>query len=209
MSVLAYSPEVVFAGEAARISVRGAVLRARILPGGRAMERQVPRMLLQPGCNHSLFSTGCGLDPDQWEFSGTIQFAGAPGWPHEFVIEGLAREGGGGLPTFFPDWFAGGWVRFGSGSASRSVPIVRSSGVSGGVVTLTLTRDPAPFPADGDPVRFWPGCDGRRQTCQAYHATNNPAGKFNNYLNFGGHPFRPVANPSLVRVSSELSGGKK
>ena len=51
--------------------------------------------------------------------------------------------------------------------------------------------------------------DGRFETCQAWHATNNPSGKFGNRLNFGGHPFVPVANPSLVKVSEAVGGGKK
>ena len=88
----------------------------------------------------------------------------------------------------------------GVGGASRSVPIVRSSAVSGGAVTVTLSRDPSPFPEVGLAVALWPGCDGIASTCQA---------KFGNWLNFGGHPYRPVANPSLVKVSGALTGGKK
>lgn len=208
MSLLAYSPTLVFAGEADKVSVRGQVLRAKCLPGGRAMERSVPRMILQEGCNHALFSVGCGLAAADWQFDAVVSDPGTAGWPFEFALSGLTRTIGA-APTFFADWFAGGWIRFGSGGASRSVPIVRSSVVSGGAVTLTLSRDPAPFPTVGQVVALWPGCDGRMVSCKAYHATTNPEGRFNNFLNFGGHPFRPVANPSLVKLSNTLAGGKK
>lgn len=200
MSLLAYSPEVVFSGEVDQVSVRGLVARARCLPGGRAMERLLPRMRLQPGCNHVLFSVGCGLAVEDWQFNAVVTDAGAPAWPFEFVLGGLTRANGSGLPAFTPDWFAGGWIRFGIGGAARSVPVVRSSAVSGGSVTLTLTRDPAPFPVAGLAVSVWPGCDGMAGTCQE---------KFSNWLNFGGHPFRPIANPSLVKLSSAVVGGKK
>jgi hypothetical protein len=157
-------------------------------------------MRLQPGCNHVLFSPGCSLDATDWQFNAVVAAAGAPGWPFEFALSGLVRADGGTLPTFAPDWFAGGWIRIGLGGASRSVPIVRSSSVSGGSVTVTLSRDPSPFPEVGIAVSLWPGCDGIASTCQE---------KFANWQNFGGHPHRPIANPSLVRVSSSVAGGKK
>ena len=164
------------------------------------MERLLPRMRLQPGCNHVLFSLGCSLSADDWQFNAVVADPGSPGWPFEFNLSGLTRANGGSLPAFTLDWFAGGWIRFGVGGAARSVPVVRSGAVSGGSVTLTLTRDPAPFPTVGMPVAVWPGCDGFATSCQA---------KFANWLNFGGHPFRPIANPSLVKLSSTLAGGKK
>ncbi|MFM7100347.1 MAG: phage BR0599 family protein, partial [Verrucomicrobiota bacterium] len=185
MSLFAYSPETVFAGEVARVSVRGSVVRARCLPGGSGMDQLVPRMRLQPGCNHSLFSPGCGLSAEDWLFTSTVQDPGSPGWPFVFVLENLAWASGGPLPTFFPEWFAGGLARFGSGSASRTVPIVRSGPIAAGVVALTLSRDPSPFPVIGQSVSLWPGCDGRAESCRTYHATTNPEGKFGNWLNFG------------------------
>jgi hypothetical protein len=33
--------------------------------------------------------------------------------------------------------------------------------------------------------------------------------KFANFPNFGGHPFMPATNPSLVKVSQNIGGGKK
>lgn len=66
------------------------------------------------------------------------------------------------------------------------------------------------FPEAGDAAVLYPGCDGRWETCGSHHATTNPDGRFDNRLNFGGHPFMPgAANPSLVKVSESVGGGKK
>lgn len=67
-------------------------------------------------------------------------------------------------------------------------------------IVVTLSRDPSPYPANNDAVTLYPGCDGSRETCIS---------KFNNYLNFGGHPFMPTSNPSMFRVSKNIGGGKK
>jgi hypothetical protein len=69
-----------------------------------------------------------------------------------------------------------------------------------GVVTVTLDRDPDPWPEIGDGVVLYPGCDLSPATCKA---------KFDNYVNFIGHPFMPIANPSAVIASKPAGGGKK
>lgn len=163
------------------------------------MDRLLPRMILQPGCNHSLFGVGCGLNQSDWEFDGQVASVDG-GWPYAVTIGDIERSNGGSLPDIGVGWFGGGWIRFGSGSASRSVPIVSSTAESGGSITVTLSRPPFPAPDLGEEVSLLPGCDGVAGTCQT---------KFANWLNFGGHPLRPIANPSLVRVSGPLAGGKK
>lgn len=202
------SDEVLFVGEVVQVAVKGRVLRGRCLAGGSLFDRSVPRFRLQTGCNHTLFDVGCGLSKAAWKFMAKVGDPGDPGYPFEFELTGLARASGP-APTFFEHWFAGGWIEFGSAATWCRRPILRSSAVSGGVVTVTLSRDLDPFPETGDDVVLYPGCDGRDVTCKAHHATNNPEGKFDNWLNFGGHPFVPVANPSLVKVSESVGGGKK
>ena len=202
------SNEVAFRGEIVRASVRGRIITARCAAGGSLFDRQVPRFRIQTGCNHTLFDVGCGLSKAEWKFVAKVGDPGAPGYPFEFELTDVARVSGP-APTFFEHWFAGGWIEFGTGASWCRRPILRSSGVSGGTVTVTLSRDPDPFPATGDDVVLYPGCDGRDVTCKAHHAATNPQGKFDNWLNFGGHPFVPVANPSLVKVSESVGGGKK
>ena len=208
MSALVSSARVLYRGEAVTASVRGRVIKVRCQAGGSIFGRQVPRFRVQTGCNHTLFDVGCGLAKGDWKFTATVANPGTPGFPFEFGLEGLARVTGP-APAFFVHWFAGGWIEFGSGATWCRRPILRSTTIAGGALTVTLSRDPVEFPEAGDPVVLYPGCDGRFETCQAWHATNNPSGKFGNRLNFGGHPFVPVANPSLVKVSEAVGGGKK
>lgn len=200
--------DVAFVGEVTRVGVRGRILTARCQAGGTVFDRQVPRFRLQTGCNHTLFDVGCGLPKSSWRFTAIVAYPGTPGFPFEFALSGLQRVSGP-TPAFFEHWFAGGWIDFGSGPTWCRRPILRSSTVTAGAITVTLSRDPTPFPGIGDPVVLHPGCDGRFETCGVYHVTDNPEGKFDNRLNFGGHPFVPVANPSLVKVSEAVSGGKK
>jgi hypothetical protein len=52
----------------------------------------------------------------------------------------------------------------------------------------------------GDVVSLYPGYDG-----QAATATN----KFANYGNFGGFPFIPAGNPTVMRIVQPAGTGKK
>jgi hypothetical protein len=207
-TVTVLSNAIVFVGEISRATVRGRIITARCRTGGAVFDRQVPRFRMQTGCNHVLFDTGCGLVRTAWRFTATIADAGDPGFPFEFELEDLQRVSGP-TPAYFEHWFAGGWAEFGSGATWCRRPILRSSTVTGGALTITLARDPLAFPEVGEEVSLFPGCDGRWETCGAHHGDTNPQGKFNNRLNFGGHPYMPIGNPSLVKVSASVGGGKK
>ena len=198
MPARAYSPLLVYTGEAASFNVRGSTCRIKLVPGGRVFERLFPRFLVQHGCNHSLFSTGCGLLESAWAFSATV-LSYVFGYPHTLTIQSLARIAGGAVPSA-AQWFAGGRIEIGTGAATQRFPILQSGAVSGGVLTITLPRNPSPVPSPGAAVKLYPGCDGGFSTCTA---------KFSNTVNFGGHPWMPVSNPSLVKLSSAAAGGKK
>ena len=46
--------------------------------------------------------------------------------------------------------------------------------------------------------------------CGGADANLNPAGKFNNYQNFGGQPFTPISNPSMAGLRQlGVQGTKK
>lgn len=190
---------VLFTGDIVAVSVRGSRLTAKAVSAGTVFDRIFPRFRLQPGCNHALFSVGCGLAKSNWQFTGTVNGTPTPGYPFAMPITGLARTVGV-MPTIGAGWFAGGWVEFGTGASTVRRPILTNTAASGGALTLTLSRDPVPFPAANAPVVLYPGCDGSRTTC---------ADKFANFVNFGGHPYLPPSNPSLVKLSQNLGGGKK
>lgn len=190
---------VVFTGDIIGASVKGSRITAKAVSAGTVFDRQFPRFRLQVGCNHALFSPGCGLAASDWKFTGTVTNPGTAGFPFTFDVGSLARVTGT-MPTITAGWFAGGWAEFGSGAALCRRAILDNTAASGSALTLTLGRDPVPFPIVGASVVLYPGCDGARATC---------SGKFANFSNFGGHPFLPASNPSLVKLSQNLGGGKK
>ena len=202
------NPVVLFTGEVIRPAVRGDRVTFKVSPGGSIWEQNVPGFRLQPACNHTLFSTGCKLLSSDWKFTATLTAVGTPGYPFSFDLGSLARVTGA-TPTYFDHWFALGWIEFGSGSTWQRRQIVDSSTVTAGALTVYLDADPSPFPANGDTVVLYPGCDLKRESCKAYDGSTNPTGKFANYANFGGFPFVPSSNPSLVKLSNSVAGGKK
>jgi hypothetical protein len=198
---------VVFTGEVESVGLKGSRLNGKVSSGGSLFERMVPRFLMQLGCNHGLFRPGCGLAKADWKFTAVVTDPGVAGYPFEFEVGSLARMTGP-TPVYFENWFAGGWMEFGSGTGWCRRAIMLSSEVVDGVVTVTLDRDPEPYPEADDAVVLYPGCDLRAATCKGYDAEANTGGKFDNYLNFGGHPHLPVGNPSLITRRAS-SGGKK
>ena len=142
----------------------------------------------------------------KWKFTAQIQDPGAAGYPFGFVLEDLAGDGTAAAAAITADkvdenYFAGGWIELGTGADWQRRSILLSTTPAAGVLTLTLDRDPRPFPEIGDEVAIFPGCKRRYlEDCKA---------KFGNELNFIGHPFLPYANPSLVQPTTTNGGGKK
>lgn len=199
-SGVATDASVIFTGEVVGASVKGGVITSKAVTGGTMFDRKVPRPLFQLGCNNALFDVGCGLLKANWKFTATVSAVGSAGYPFEFELSSLARVTGS-TPTYSANWFAGGWIELNaSGSSWQRRPILLSTNPVAGVLTVTLDRDPDPFPSVSDSVILYPGCDLTAATC---------AVKFDNYLNFFGHPFMPVGNPSLVKRNQSSGGGKK
>jgi len=184
--------ETVFTGEMEAASLGGVTISITFRPWPVVSSLRLPRCRIQPGCNHAVYRPGCELDPADWEFTATVSAPGAPGYPFTFGLSGLT----GPETVTEANWFAGGWVEFGRDKIS----IRSSTAPSGGSMTVTLARDPREFPATGAVLKLFPGCDGRWETCGP---------KFDNALNFGGHPHIPTSNPSLVKLSPAVNGGKK
>ena len=188
-----------WSGEISAAAIKGKRLSAKASSLGSVFDRKAPRFYLQPGCNHALFSTGCGIAAATWAHTALLTAVGSAGYPYTFTIGSLNRAGGTTLSA--TDAFAGGWVEIGTGATLSRRAILASSSVAGGTCVLTLSGDPTPFPTNGTAIVIYPGCDGRKETCAA---------TFGNFLNFGGHPFVPTGNPSLFKLSSDAgSGGKK
>lgn len=186
---------IVFSGEVESATKSGITVTLRCKPWPGISEVRIGRFKIQPTCNHVLYSVGCALPRDDWQFNAVMASPGGKGWPYVFGLSGLVRSSGG-APAYSANWFAGGWIEVGS----DKIPVRASTVPAAGSMSITLARDPRPFPSSGDSVRLFPGCDGRWDTCRS---------KFANGLNFGGHPHVPISNPSLVKLSTAANGGKK
>jgi hypothetical protein len=189
----------VFIGEVCGASVKGSRVTGKALPGGTIFDRQAPRMLFQLMCNYALFSPGCTLLPANYKFTAQDINPGAPGYPFQHTLGSLTALGV--TPAYYTaNWFAGGWVEFGAVPNWCRRAILLSGMPAAGVLTITLDRNPIPFPVAGAAVVLYPGCDGVNTTCQS---------KFDNWLNFGGHPLMPFANPAICKPAMPGGGGKK
>lgn len=190
-----------WSGEVNRVSFDGPFVRAACVGPYSVFDRKLPRVLLQPGCNHTVYDARCGLAAADWTFSAAVH---ATVTSRTVVLKTWSRTLGLPVGWGFAGYFALGYLSRGH---DRWL-VLSSSAVSGGLVTLTLDRV-ATWTAD-EAVTVVPGCDGRRESCMAYHAADNPEGKFGNYARFLGFPFVPPKNPSFTIPKSSGSGyGKK
>jgi len=197
--------ECIFNGVIESESVQGETVQIKAVSGLAIWDRAIPRMRLQLGCNHALFDGICRLNPSLWVWTGKVS-SYQTSWPYKLVLTDFHRQQGQ-EPTFWEDWFAGGWIEIAT-DIPEVVSIAKSSVPNNGSIELQPSRPLTQQPAQGVSVNVWPGCDGRAETCKAYSA-ENPEGKFDNYDNFGGFPMIPVANPGLVQAGNMAVGGGK
>jgi uncharacterized phage protein (TIGR02218 family) len=159
-------------GEVSAISVSGRIAKFRvpsILAG--KMQASVPGTFYQSQCNHCLYSSRCGISAEAYKLETTI--LNILGNGSSLV---LASSGGAAQ-----NWFkAGEIIRVSDGERRM---IVYQSGAS---INLNY-----PFPniEIGDAVEVYAGCD---------HTVADCRDKFNNIINFGGHPFIPSSNVFVV-----------
>lgn len=223
MSRIGSNATVLFTGECTKPRVRGSKLLSTLVPGGVAFDQQLPRFLLGPSCNHLiganpdgtfLMSHGCGLLKADWQFTALVTTPISSAHPFTLELDTLAGDGVDAIAALaggqvFAQWFAGAILELGSGATVQRRRVLTSTAPSSGAITLTLDRWFTTAPANNDPVVLYPQCDGRRVTCQAWHTTTNPEGKFDNDDAFGGHPLIPHGNPSALDIGDLSAGGGK
>jgi hypothetical protein len=192
--------QALFVGEIESASPDGPFIKAVARSLASIHERRIPRRLIQPSCNSSLFEPApwCGVDREDWHWIGTV--ASYNSSTLELALSGVAKSFGV-PPIEVIHFFAGGYleISFVTGKVYRA--IADSTAETGGTIVLVLGSPLITAPAAGLAVDFFPGCDGSYATCRD---------KFGNSARFVGFPWMPVGNPSLVKVSKNVSaGGKK
>lgn len=178
----------VFVGEVVSVETDGPFLTARVSAFGNLFERRLPRWLIQPTCNWAVYDTACGLDRIAWKRTAEVLDAFTPN-SHRLLVRAL----GAGASAIPAHAFAGGWLEYEiEEGPTGSRTILDSTAANGsGDLELSLASDLHPWPEVGQEITIFPGCDGRRETCQTVFA---------NYVRFGGFPFMPVGNPSMVKM---------
>lgn len=186
-----------FIGEVSRVSLDGPYVTARATQVGNLFERKLPRVLLQPTCNYALFDVPCGLSAEAWRYTGEVHA----------VLDNPARVQVSNLVLASANvtvppahWFSGGWIELGSGADFESRFIADNTAYppgGGGWLELELTLPLGRVPAVGEVVALWPGCDGKLGTCTA---------KFANAASFGGFPWMPTGNPSMLKMPANRTG---
>lgn len=187
------SKRVIFLGKVTTVDFDGPFIRAKAKSVGTLFDRKVPAMMVQKTCNWALFSSPCGLAKAAWKKSGTMDVASG-----ESVITCIFGEA---LPA---GWLRGGWIEITTASRVIRMTIINNTATTdlgGGSFQCDLALGQPVTAAQDAAVAAFPGCDGHHTTCQD---------KFSNYSNFGGFPFIPANNPTMLKVSKNATqGGKK
>jgi uncharacterized phage protein (TIGR02218 family) len=160
-----------FEGRIADVKPRSTELKITVKSDLELLDIQMPRNLYQPGCLHTLYQGGCGLNKATFAVNSTVN-----GGSSVTKINCGLEQGAG--------YFALGTIRFNSGPNAGVIRSVKE--YEQGVVTLSA---PLVVPCGvGDTFSAYPGCDKTKATCQA---------KFNNVIHFRGHPYVPAPETIL------------
>lgn len=158
-----------FKGDVTEIKTDGKYI-AEVTLAEDILPTQVPELFIQPACNHSLFSAGCGLDSSLWK--------------EEIVISSLFSTislASADLVSFAANYFERGTAIYGNEvryiTASSTLAIEINLPFESNVVSKTVT--------------IYPGCNKIAATCVA---------KFNNFNKFLGFVKVPKKNPIFSSI---------
>lgn len=164
-----------FYGRVADINIGRSKITITIKSDLDLLNIQMPRVLFQPPCSHSLYDGGCTLIKAAFTVSGAV--AGTGQTTRAFQTTLSAADG----------YFGLGVIAFTSGANDGLSRTVRTFLNADGATTITLAL-PNP-PAVGDTFTIYPGCDKTFPTC---------AGKFSNGQNFRGFPYVPPPETAFL-----------
>ena len=139
--------------------------------GMQYLTMQLPPVIMQPNCVHTLFDGGCTLTKANFTESNTVQ----GGSTVNKVISLSAKADG---------YYDNGQILFTSGPNNGLLKAVKQY-----FAKDFYFNSPLPFaPNAGDTFTAYPGDDKTQATC---------TGKFNNLANFGGFPYVPTPETAI------------
>lgn len=139
--------------------------------GTQYLTMQLPPVIMQPNCVHTLFDAGCTLVKANFAENNVVQ----GGSTANKLISLSAKPDG---------YYDNGQVLFTSGPNNGLLKAVKQY-----FAKDFFFNSPLPFPPNaGDTFTAYPGDDKTQATC---------ANKFNNLANFGGFPYVPVPETAI------------
>jgi hypothetical protein len=168
-------------------------------------DRQIPRRLYQQTDNWCLFETANGLTPADWQWNAVV--VSYDPTTNTLIVGTLTQQTPANTladtaNALVAHWFSAGYlvITAAAGGAQQARMISDNTAVAGGHISLYLSTPLTNAPTAGDVVNLFPGNDGQSSTAIT---------KFNNYLNFGGFPFMPIGNPTVLKITQQAYGGGK
>ena len=147
------------------------------------LERKLPGFIVGTPCNAQLYGPGCNLSAADWQFAAAID---------HFTGTRLILAASNDKPE---NWFAGGHLVTGDGTSQETRTIMASA-----PQTLILNY-PLLKAQPGQALILYAGCS---------HLPADCTGKFNNFVNYQGHPLVPYRNPTIKAIDvSDNGSGKK
>jgi uncharacterized phage protein (TIGR02218 family) len=162
----------VFTGRVGDVQVSRNVATIEVRSPLELLDMQLPRVVYQYGCIHTLFDAGCAANRATFVVNDS---AGTGSTQNSIIFSGTTHADG---------YMALGTIKFTSG-ANNGFSIGIRDYVSN---VATLSYGLPHMPAPGDTFIAYPGCDKQLSTC-----TN----KFGNVVNFKGFPFVPTPETVL------------
>ena len=187
-----------FFGEVGSADLEPPFIMAKCSTLSHIFDRLLPRRLFQRSDNFCLFETANGLLPANWQWNAAV--VGYTAATATLIIGTITSSNGATLAAHY---FAAGYliVTSATGGAQQVRMVSDSTAVVAGQITIYLSTPLTTAPTVGDVVNIFPGYDGQAATA---------ATKFSNYQQkFGGFPFMPVGNPTVLRITQPSGGGKK
>jgi hypothetical protein len=187
-----------FYGEVAGADLEPPFITAQCSMLSHIFDRQLPRRLYQRTDNWVLFEPANGLLPASWLWNAVVVSYSATA--ATLVVNAITSTN---PATLVAHWFAGGYliVTAAAGGKQQVRMISDNTAPAAGQTALQLSTPLTTAPTAGDVVALYPGYDGQASTAKT---------KFNNYQQkFGGFPFIPIGNPTVLRITQPTGGGKK
>ncbi len=160
-----FESSMLFTGVIVGVSLKGISVQADCMGMDYIINHHALKQRYQPECNHTVFSTECGLVEAAWELTTTVTVDSTGS---ELTSNNFAAQADG--------WWTLGIAQY--GDEQRLIV----SHVADKIVVMTPFQDLI----TGETVVVLPGCAGDIDTCKD---------KFNNLTHFFGFPFIPIDNP--------------